>query len=125
MTDANKSGSIWDNRDVSEVTRGLLEDLGFDVELITNADSALKHLQASDQAYRFLLSDIVMPGSINGLELARRLRNVLNKKLLITLATGNSAQAQSAHDEGFILLRKPYGILELRKAVTAILVDAG
>jgi two-component system NtrC family sensor kinase len=116
---------VEDNQDVSEVTRGLLEDLGFDVELITNADSALKHLQASDQAYRFLLSDIVMPGSINGLELARQLRNVLNKKLPVILATGYSAQAQSAHDEGFILLRKPYGILELRKAVAAILVDAG
>jgi two-component system NtrC family sensor kinase len=112
---------VEDNRDVSEVTRGLLEDLGFSVDLISDAASALKHLQTSDQAYRFLLSDIVMPGPMNGLELAREVRS--SKNLPIILATGYSGQAQSATDEGFVLLRKPYGMLELRKAVAATLVD--
>lgn len=116
---------VEDNRDVSEVTRGLLEDLGFSVDLMTNAESALKHLQTSDQAYRFLLSDIIMPGPINGLELARRVRGFTNKSLPIVLATGYSEQAQSASDEGFVLLRKPYGILELRKVIAAILLDPG
>jgi two-component system NtrC family sensor kinase len=112
---------VEDNRDVSEITRGLLEDLGFSVDLISDAASALKHLQTSDQAYRFLLSDIVMPGPMNGLELAREVRS--SKNLPIILATGYSGQAQSATDEGFVLLRKPYGMLELRKAVAATLVD--
>ncbi|WP_063921277.1 hybrid sensor histidine kinase/response regulator [Bradyrhizobium sp. DOA1] len=115
---------VEDNRDVSEVTRGLLEDLGFNVDLISDAESALRHLQTSDQAYRFLLSDIVMPGPMNGLELARRVRGFANKSLPIILATGYSGQAQSASDEGFLLLRKPYGMLELRKAVAAILADS-
>ncbi|AMA60284.1 hypothetical protein BCCGELA001_31455 [Bradyrhizobium sp. CCGE-LA001] len=115
---------VEDNRDVSEVTRGLLEDLGFNVDLISDAESALRHLQTSDQAYRFLLSDIVMPGHMNGLELARRVRGFANKSLPIILATGYSGQAQSASDEGFLLLRKPYGMLELRKAVAAILADS-
>ncbi len=116
---------VEDNRDVWEVTRGLLEDLGFSVDLISDAESALKHLQTSDQAYRFLLSDIVMPGPMNGLELARRVRALQGKSLPIILATGYSGQAQAASDEGFVLLRKPYGILELRKAVAAILLDPG
>ncbi|HXH44821.1 MAG TPA: ATP-binding protein [Bradyrhizobium sp.] len=116
---------VEDNRDVWEVTRGLLEDLGFSVDLICDAESALKHLQTSDQAYRFLLSDIVMPGPMNGLELARRVRALQGKSLPIILATGYSGQAQAASDEGFVLLRKPYSILELRKAVAAILLDPG
>ncbi|MBA7467037.1 Sensor histidine kinase RcsC [subsurface metagenome] len=120
-----KGALVEDNRDVWEVTRGLLEDLGFSVDLISDAESALKHLQTSDQAYRFLLSDIVMPGPMNGLELARRVRALQGKSLPIILATGYSGQAQAASDEGFVLLRKPYGILELRKAVAAILLDPG
>ena len=114
---------VEDNHEVSEVTRGLLEDLGFTVELINNAESALKHLQSSDRAYRFLLSDIVMPGAMNGLELARRVRSLEGNKPPIILATGYSADAQSASDEGFVLLRKPYGMIELRKAIAAILAD--
>lgn len=114
---------VEDNRDVSEVTRGLLEDLGFSVDLIGDAESALRHLQTSDQTYRFLLSDIVMPGPMNGLELARRVRGFTSKRLPIILATGYSKQAQAASDEGFMLLRKPYGILEIRKAAAAVLAD--
>lgn len=116
---------VEDNRDVWEVTRGLLEDLGFSVDLVSDAESALRHLQTTEQAYRFLLSDIVMPGPMNGLELARRVRGLQGKSLPIILATGYSGQAQAASDEGFVLLRKPYSILELRKAVAAILVDPG
>ena len=115
---------VEDNRDVSEVTRGLLEDLGFSVDLITDAESALRHLQGTDRSYRFLLSDIIMPGPINGLELARKVRGFTDKRLPIILATGYSEQAQSASDDGFILLRKPYGALELRNAVSGVLADA-
>ena len=66
-----------------------------------------------------------MPGSINGLALAPRVRSLINKNLPIILASGYSEHAQAASDEGFILLRKPYGMLELRKAVKALLADAG
>ncbi|MBJ7404731.1 MAG: response regulator [Bradyrhizobium sp.] len=116
---------VEDNRDVWEVTRGLLEDLGFSVDLLSDAESALRHLQTSDQAYRFLLSDIVMPGPMNGLELARRVRELPGTSLPIILATGYSAQAQAASDEGFVLLRKPYGVLEIRKAAATVLADRG
>ena len=115
---------VEDNRDVWEVTRGLLEDLGFSVDLLSDAESALRHLQTSDQAYRFLLSDIVMPGPMNGLELARRVRELPGTSLPIILATGYSAQAQAASDEGFVLLRKPYGVLEIRKAAATVLPTA-
>jgi two-component system NtrC family sensor kinase len=112
---------VEDNQDVSEVTRGLLQDLGFAVDVFTDAKSALSYLQTSNETYRFMLSDIVMPGSMNGLELARRARILTAKSLPILLATGYSEQAQSASDDGFVLLRKPYGMVELRKAVATIL----
>lgn len=94
------------------------------VDFVADAESASRHLQTTDHVYRFLLSDIVMPGAINGLELARRVRRSTSKSLPIILATGYSEQAPSAADDGFVLLRKPYGMLELRKVVVAILADA-
>ena len=71
---------VEDNPDVSDVTKGLLEDLGFTVDLITDAESALRHVQGADMGYRFLLSDIVMPGSINGLALARQVRDLKGRE---------------------------------------------
>ena len=102
----------------------MLQDLGFSVDVISNAESALQHLEGSNRTYRLLLSDIIMPGTVNGLELARKVR-LRSANLPIILATGYSEQAQLAADEGFLLLRKPYGILELRKAIAAILAERG
>jgi two-component system NtrC family sensor kinase len=119
----NFSGKVLlveDNEDVAEVTKGLLEELGFSVERIADAETALRRLQSADRKYELLLSDIVMPGSINGLELARRARSLVGEQFPIVLATGYSAQAQAASEDGFVLLRKPYGMSDLRAAVLSV-----
>jgi len=63
-----------------------------------------------------VLTDIVMPGGANGLDLARWIRQRDNT-LPVVLATGYSDNAQIAADEGFIILRKPYDAEGLRAAL--------
>ena len=69
-----------------------------------------------------VLSDIVMPGSANGLDLARG-----PQRAWCTAGrapTGYSEHAQPAADEGFPILRKPYGMSNLHDALTAALGGA-
>jgi two-component system NtrC family sensor kinase len=71
-----------------------------------------------------MLTDIVMPGGMDGLELARAVRS-LHPSLRMLLSTGYSSAAQDAAAEGFALLTKPFGRAQLQAALAALLTAAG
>ena len=54
-----------------------------------------------------VMSDIVMPGGMSGLELARTLREQ-RPELPVVLATGYSQYALQVVKEGFTFVEKPY-----------------
>jgi len=64
-----------------------------------------------------VLSDIVMPGTMNGIELAHIIRRK-RPRLPIVLVTGYAASAVNASE--FVVLRKPYRFEQLRQAITQV-----
>jgi PAS domain S-box-containing protein len=104
---------VEDNPDVAGATTGLLEQLGYTVRWVANAETALHELEHKD--FDLLLSDIVMPGRMDGLGLARTIRK-RHPRLPVLLATGYSEAAQNAGNE-FTILRKPYMLHELSGAI--------
>jgi CheY-like chemotaxis protein len=112
---------VEDNPDVADATRALLNELAYEVRIVTNVEDAI---QAVDECrYDLVLSDIVLPGPMNGLELARALR-AKHSDLSIVLATGYSNAADQAGNE-FIVLRKPYQLAELARAISNPIARAG
>ncbi|WP_422003156.1 response regulator [Reyranella sp.] len=111
---------VEDNADVAEVTRALLEEVGYAV--VHAPDGATAWSLLARQSFDIVLSDIVMPGEINGLDLARRVRRE-RPGLPVVLATGYSERAQSVADEGFPLLRKPYDAAILHAALSEALAS--
>src|SRR6185437_6924384 len=93
---------VEDNEDVAQVTRQMLHGMGFSVEAATRARAALDLL---DQArFDLMLTDVVMPDGMNGLELARITRaRYANLPVLLTSGY-NDVVPQAAE---FPLLRKP------------------
>lgn len=68
-----------------------------------------------------MFSDLVMPGELDGLDLARSIQGSW-PALPIILATGYSDAANRAAEEGFVLLTKPYqpdALLAAIREVTA------
>ena len=108
---------VEDNEDVAEVAKSYFEQLGFAVEHATTATRGLEILQ-SGKRVELIFSDILIPGDKNGLDLARDARR-LSPQLPIVLTTGYSSSADSALAEGFLVLRKPYDLERLRKALAA------
>jgi PAS domain S-box-containing protein len=107
---------VEDNPDVAAVSTSLLEQLGYTVRRVPDADTALREIQR--ESVDLVFSDIVMPGKMDGLTLAYRLRE-LRPELPILLATGYSDAA--AHVRGdFPILRKPYEIHELSQAIASL-----
>lgn len=115
---------VEDNPDVAGVTQGLLEDLGCTVVVATDVTAALAVLANSRDGIDAVLTDIVMPGASNGLDLARHIRLQHGDALPVILATGYSDQAKAAAEEGFVILRKPYDTTTLQTALAEVLKKA-
>jgi signal transduction histidine kinase/CheY-like chemotaxis protein len=97
---------VEDNPEVAEVSVALLQSLGCAVTLTESARQALEVL-ASGKPFDLVFTDVVMPGGMSGVELARALR-VRYPDLPVLLTTGYSVAALDAGKEGFPILPKPY-----------------
>ena len=64
---------VEDNDDVGQFTTELLEDLGYTVRRVANADAALAILAEDEFSVDLVFSDVIMPG-MNGVELAGTIR---------------------------------------------------
>jgi PAS domain S-box-containing protein len=107
---------VEDNPDVASVSSSLLEQLGYTVRRVADAEAALREIERNNVDLVF--SDIVMPGKIDGLNLARRLREI-RPDLPILLATGYSDAAADVRGD-FPILRKPYEIHQLSQAIAKL-----
>jgi CheY-like chemotaxis protein/anti-sigma regulatory factor (Ser/Thr protein kinase) len=119
VTDAGGSGTVLlveDNPEVASVSRSLLEQLGYTVRRVSDAETALREVERD--GIDLIFSDIVMPGKMDGLGLARRLKEI-RPDLPILLATGYSDAAANVRGN-FPILRKPYEIHELSRAIAKL-----
>jgi PAS domain S-box-containing protein len=120
-SDHRGSGTVLlveDNPEVANVTKGLLEEFGYEVRCVADADAALAALD-QDATIGLVFSDIVMPGEMDGLGLARAIGEK-RPDLPVLLATGYSDAAQKLQTE-IPILYKPYQLGELSRAVAKLL----
>ena len=102
---------VDDSAEVAEVTSSLFERLGYDTDYRDSADAALKYL-AEGSKVDLVFSDIVMPGTIDGVGLAREIRSRY-PDLPVLLTTGYSDAAQAVPAD-LKILRKPFDTVALR-----------
>jgi CheY-like chemotaxis protein len=97
---------------------GQLESLGYRVIAAANAAQALE-LVNSGAAFDLLFTDIVMPGAMNGRQLAQKVAE-LRRPLRVLYTSGNTFGAfdsSGRRGEGVLLLTKPYRKAELARMV--------
>lgn len=103
---------VEDNDLVRNFACTQLRDLGYEVVDAEHAAAALTHLESTD-CFDLLFSDIVMPGGMSGVELAKRAR-VLRPGLPVLLTSGFIDDAERvAAEDPYPLLAKPYRPHEL------------
>jgi two-component system, NtrC family, sensor kinase len=106
---------VEDNAEVADVGRAYLEELGYRVKLAASAQAGLDLLER-EHDFDLVFSDILMPGGMNGLELADAIRERF-PDLAVLLTTGYSSSAQDAMRRGFEVLQKPYDLAALQRAL--------
>lgn len=95
-----------DDNQVREVAAEMLRDAGFRVLAASDGRQALA-LLVRGEAVDVLFTDVVMPGGLSGVELARRAR-ALRPEIGVILASGYAAEALGGDAPEFELLAKPY-----------------
>ena len=108
---------VEDDDSVAALVVEMLQELGYEVTRVSGAAAALRQLDAI-QDLEIVFSDMVMPGRMNGMDLAREVSR-RRPDLPIILTTGFSEAAAQARAQGFRLLLKPYRIEALATALEA------
>jgi two-component system NtrC family sensor kinase len=106
---------VEDNADVAEVGAEYLRQLGYSVRSVINAQAAIAALRL-DANVDLVFSDILMPGGMNGLDLAREISERF-PGIPVLLTTGYSTSAQDAVRQGVVVLQKPYDLEGLKRNI--------
>ncbi|MBO0736996.1 MAG: PAS domain S-box protein [Alphaproteobacteria bacterium] len=105
---------VEDNPEVREIAGALLEHLGYRVFHAQSVAAALQFL-ASGEAVDLVFTDIVMPGDLDGLALAQRVKEQCPQTAV--LLTSGYAKAANIPASGLPVLRKPYQLASLARAI--------
>jgi two-component system, response regulator PdtaR len=93
-----------------------LRAVGLEVIEASNADEAWSYL-LSGQAVDLIFSDIQMPGSMDGLELTRRVQKRFGD-IIIILTSGRRSRRSTDHPH---FLAKPYRLGDATSLITSLL----
>ena len=108
-----------DDDDVAALVVDMLAQLGHAPTRVTTAGAALGAL-ADGRVVDLLFTDVLMPGGMDGLALAREVAR-RRPGLPVLLTTGYTGGGAAAVPLGLPLLRKPYRIEELAQALERVL----
>jgi CheY-like chemotaxis protein len=91
---------------IAEWVAESLSDLGFAVEVVSNARDALRRLESA--SVDVLFTDINLPGGMDGATLARQARQLLPELPVIYASARVATLEPEARVRGAVLVRKPY-----------------
>ncbi|HEY0651119.1 response regulator [Phenylobacterium sp.] len=110
---------VEDDATVLALTLDVLTGLGYQVTTATNAAEALEAIR-SDVEIDLLFTDVVMPGGVSGLSLARSAREI-RPGLRVLLTSGFVGEDRAIEGREFPLLDKPYEAAVLASTLRKLL----
>ncbi|MBU8547150.1 MULTISPECIES: PAS domain S-box protein [Roseomonadaceae] len=113
---------VEDSPALRETATNQLQRLGYKVTAVEDGEAALAALERPEPV-DLLFTDIVMPGRLNGYQLAR-LAVALRPGLRVLFTSGDHDLAQTGHEGAVPLLQKPYRFADLAEQVRQVLNPA-
>lgn len=117
---------VEDDADVRSACVAILRDAQYVVVAVGDGAEALEQLGNPNANFDLLFTDIVLPGGIDGAEIARQARQ-MNRHIRVIYTTGYSESAKLDHlelDPSIRRLDKPYGRAELLTATKEVLQES-
>jgi len=114
---------VEDDEHVRSLTRVLLLRAGFTVLEASDGPAALALVRSEPGSIALLLTDVIMPGGLNGVQLARAVRTLRPAIGVVYMSgyTDNAHVDQSLVEDGARYLQKPFTLDALVESVLAAL----
>ncbi len=125
-----KTGAILlveDDPDIRDLLQQLLETEGHNVVAAANGLTALDRLAHGSVRPDIVLADFNLPGGLNGLDLATRVRGALDQQVAVAILTGDisAVTLRDIARDNCVHLSKPINLLELNRLIQGFLVAGG
>jgi signal transduction histidine kinase len=116
---------VEDDAIVRDFVTQQLRALGYKTIVANNAAEALTRIESGDPV-DLLLTDIIMPGAIDGWKLAERIRQIRpDIKVMYTTGYSDASAARIERDAGILILEKPYRLSALAHMIRRALDTSG
>ncbi len=110
---------VEDDLELAELVAELLQSLGYSVTLADRAQAALD-LISSGEPIDLVFSDVVMPGGMNGVQLARELA-ARSPQTPVLLTSGYNDAVEDLDSKGLSFIPKPYRPEDLQAGIDRLL----
>lgn len=113
---------VEDDENVRNISVSILSEQGYDVIDVVDGNEAIEHLK-SGTIFDLLFTDVVLPGGMNGVEIAKQAGEIQpNIKVIFTTGyTESSITHGGKLNQGISLLNKPYRRAQLLEKVRTVL----
>jgi CheY-like chemotaxis protein len=111
---------VEDEPMISDLATDALEEQGFAITAVSNANDALRRLMAGAPV-DLLFTDVNLCGGMDGTTLARRARQ-LRPDLPVIYTSGQSIIDQSNAVEGAMFVRKPYDLFDVGRLIEHLMI---
>ena len=112
---------VEDDPIIQNLIDDALSDGGFDVDIASTGEEAVILLAAGKKAYRALVTDINLPGKLDGWEVSRRAREIDADCPIVYVSGDSGADWASKGVPNSIMLTKPFAPAQLVTAVSQLL----
>lgn len=105
---------VEDEQIILELITDVLEMYGYKVRAFSNADTAWEYISAHHYPPRLLITDLRMPGDMDGVELVKRVQSI-QPQTPIVVASGHHGDSELLNDPKVFWLPKPFNIDKLHE----------
>jgi DNA-binding response OmpR family regulator len=109
---------------LQDILSMVLAEGGFEVTLAIDGRQAIAELESDPSAFSAMITDVRLPGGMDGWAVARHAREVVSD-IPVLYVTGDSEHSWSTKGvPQSVLLPKPFGVSELNTAISTLIASA-
>ena len=112
---------VEDDQSIQGIVEVALSDGGFEAAIATSGEEAVTLLEGKRTKYRVLVTDINLPGKMNGWEIAEHAREIEPEFPIIYMSGMGAADWPSKGVPKSIMLEKPFAPAQLVTAIANLL----